>query len=667
MAPPASEPTRWAILIGVGVTISRKSKDSKALVSDRSLQGAVNYIRSMEKHLESRPFPVNTTRLTATKSKESPLKSAEGADLLPTLDNVVSAFKKVLKTSKPNDHVYIHYSGHGSCRAMDGAVALELVNPLTLETEYLYGTVLRSAINKMIEKGLTVTLVLDCCFSGSVLRGDRPDIGDIRYTDHNTDYDDSINNPFDDANPDELRDGAVTLSRLLDPQGYTIITACGPHEVASELKFEGGATNGALSYFLINSLVLLSRRGTKVSNEMLHQHLRAQFHARLPDQTPMLYGHRGFAFFGDFSDDTRHVDVSTISMHRSMEDGCLILHAGQAHGVHKNDEYALTPFDGNINPNHRDSIRCRVYEVDCLTSKIETLDPMNKVGIAKGSTWEATLLTSFSRRKIQICLDLEKSVCGALIEAASATSYLELCHKSSTDRIKTPLSYVVKKTPKYYEIRDLTAKHTYAVAKVPYDPKGNSRALFDALDHISRFKFFEGIGNRLSSSVLEKSFSIQASERPSADGCFRIKHGQTLSITMTNLSNRTLYLGVYLFTEFWEIRNLMSESGEDAYLTIKPKGHKEPGTQELPFTMTVPNMASDQGSSGAEDIVKLFITSRPFVFPGMVLPKLQHGRSREATDPLDCLLQGLNGDLPGDRGEEKFEWTTRNYLIRTYL
>src|SRR6478735_5171183 len=105
MAPPASEPTRWAILIGVGVTISRKSKDSKALVSDRSLQGAVNDIRSMEKHLESRPFPVNTTRLTATKSKESPPKSAEGADLLPTLDNVVSAFKKVLKTSKPNDHV----------------------------------------------------------------------------------------------------------------------------------------------------------------------------------------------------------------------------------------------------------------------------------------------------------------------------------------------------------------------------------------------------------------------------------------------------------------------------------------------------------------------------------------------------------------------------------
>ncbi|KAF5633396.1 hypothetical protein F52700_6088 [Fusarium sp. NRRL 52700] len=667
MHPPGLEPTRWAILIGVGLTISRKSKGSKALVSDRSLQGAVNDITSMEKYLKSRPFAVNTTRLTATKSTHSPLKSAESADRLPTLENVVSALKEVLKTSLPSDHVYIHHSGHGSCRAMDGAVALELVKPLTLETEYLYGTVLRSAINKMIEKGLTVTLVLDCCFSGNVLRDDRPDVGDFRYTDHHTEYDSSLDNPFDDTDPEQLRDGAVTLSRLLDPQGYTIITACGPHEVASELKFEGGATSGALSYFLINSLVLLSRRGTKVSNEMLHQHLRAQFHARLPDQTPMLYGHRGFAFFGDFSGDAGHVSVSTVSMHRSMEDGCLVLHAGQAHGVHKNDEYALTPFDRGTNPKEKDSIRCRVYEVDCLSSKMETLDPKNKAVIARGSTWEATLLTSFSRRKIQICLDLEKSVYAALIQAASATTYLELCHKSATSRIRAPLSYVVEKALKDYEIRDLTAKHTHVVAKVPNEPKGNKGALFAALDHISRYKFFEGIENRLSSSALEKSFSLQYSQCPSADGCFHIKHGQTLSITMENISSRPLYLGVYLFTEFWEIRNLMSESGEDAYLTIKPKCHNESGTQELPFTMTVPKSPSGPGLSETEDIVKLFITSRPFVFPGMVLPKLQHGRNREAADPLDCLLQGLNGDLPGDRGNEKCEWTTRNYLIRTYL
>ncbi|KAG5754621.1 hypothetical protein H9Q69_013395 [Fusarium xylarioides] len=490
MIPPTSEPTRWAILIGVGVTISRKSKDSKALVSDRSLQGAVNDVRSMENCIESRPFAVNTTRLTATKSKDSPLKSAESADRLPTLDNVVSAFKNVLKASKPNQHVYIHYSGHGSCRAMDGAVALELVNPLTLETEYLYGTVLRSAINKMIEKGLTVTLVLDCCFSGSVLRDDRPDVGDIRYSDHHTDYDNSVENPFDDTDPEGMRDGVVTLSRLLDPQGYTIITACGPYEVASELKFEGGATSGALSYFLINSLALLSRRDKKVSNEMLHQHLRAQFHARLPDQTPMLYGHRGFAFFGDFSDDTGHTSLSTVSMHRSMEDGCLVLHAGQAHGVHKNDEYALTPFGRSSNPKDRDSIWCRVYAVNCLSSKMEALDPKSTAPIERGSTWEATLLTSFSRRKIQICLDLEKSVSAALIQAASATAYLELCHKSSTDRIRTPISYLVTKIGDSYEIRDLTAKHTYIVAKVPYDPERNSGALFDALDHISSLSLY---------------------------------------------------------------------------------------------------------------------------------------------------------------------------------
>ncbi|CVK92171.1 uncharacterized protein FMAN_07128 [Fusarium mangiferae] len=272
-----------------------------------------------------------------------------------------------LKTSKPNDHMYIHYSSHGSCRAMDGAVALELVNPLALVNEYLYGT----------------------------------------------------------------------------------------------------------------------RHGAKVSDKILHQHLRAQFPCRLPDQTPMLYDHRRFALFGDFVDNTSHTSISTVSMHRSMEDGCLILHAGQADGVHRNDEYALTPFDRSTNLNHRASIRCRVYEVECLSSKIETLDQKNEAGIVRGSTWEAILLASLSRRKIQICLDLEKSVCAALVQAESATSYLKLCHKSSTDSKIAPLAYVVKKTLKDCEISDLTAEQTYVVAKVLYDPKENTGALFDVLDHIS--------------------------------------------------------------------------------------------------------------------------------------------------------------------------------------
>ncbi|KAF4343746.1 hypothetical protein FBEOM_2333 [Fusarium beomiforme] len=280
-----SEPTRCAILIGVGMTISKRIKDSNTPITNMSLQGAINDVQAMETYLESRPFTISTTILSATKSKDSPLKSIESPDQLPTPENVILAFQKVLKTCHPNDHVYIHYSGHGICRSMDGAVALELINSSTMEPEYFYGTILRSAINKMIGKGLTVTLVLDCCFSGSVLRDDRPDVGDVRYLEHDQDDHNSFNNPFEDSDPDSLRDGVITLSRLLDPEGYTIITACGPDEVASELKFEDGATRGALSYFLINSLILLSRRSAKVSNEMLHQHLRAQFHARLPDQT----------------------------------------------------------------------------------------------------------------------------------------------------------------------------------------------------------------------------------------------------------------------------------------------------------------------------------------------------------------------------------------------
>ncbi|KAF5019102.1 hypothetical protein F66182_8898 [Fusarium sp. NRRL 66182] len=669
MSDPCPPPARWAVLIGVGFTYSRNNHDSQGLVQDRSLQGAVNDINAISEYLGSRTVHVNLITLTATKSRENEKKHVEGPDQLATVDNVTSVFIKILRDSRPNDCVYIHYSGHGSRRSVDGAVALELVNPVTLETQYMYGTMLRNAIKKMIEKELTVLLVLDCCFSGSVLRDDRPQIGNIRYMEHNTYYDTSSDwpSPFDYYGTGALRDGAVTLSRFLDPEGYAIISACGPHELASELAFDSGATRGALSYLLINSLNLLSRRGDKISNDMLHQHLRAQFHARFPEQTPMLYGHRGLSFFGDFSGAGGLVSFSITSMHRSMEDGRLVLHAGQAHGVHKDDEYALTSFETPLNSKFQNSIKSRVCAVDCLTSRLETTTVEDKDLIKKGSTWEATLLTSFSPHKVRICMNVGATASKDLQKAASATNYLELCPFSTIDSVTEPVSYLVERMEHGFKVRDLAASVTNTVAKVACSSHENTDSLVGILHHIARYKFFEGIENNLSDPRLEKSFSLNTIEVPGADGYLCVKNEETLVLTFTNIADRPLYLGIFLFTQFWEIRNLLSEKGEDAYLVVPPKASNETGIIELPLKMTVPDTVCGNGLKQVEDMVKIFITSRPFVFPGIILPKLQQGlEHRGGPDSLDLVLQRLNGSHQSVRGDEKCQWTTRSYLIRTW-
>ncbi|EEU38896.1 uncharacterized protein NECHADRAFT_55675 [Fusarium vanettenii 77-13-4] len=502
--------------------------------------------------------------LTATKSPHDARKTTETKEYLPSRDNVISSMQRVLQLSSPGDHVYIHYSGHGTIRSKDRAVALELINPTSLETEYLYGTILRNAINKMIQKGLTVTLILDCCFSGSVLRDDRLQSRKVRYLEYSRDVDlqSDYRDPF---HSNTSRDSELGLSRLLDPEGHTIIAACGPLEVASELEFDGGATRGALSYFLVDSLTKLRRRGIKVSNQMLHQNLRAQFHAHVPEQTPMLYGNRGFAFFGDFIDFSVEAHLPTFSLHRSIEHGGLVLHAGQAHGVHRDDEFALSPFEQQDEA-RQPTIRGRIDAVDCLTSTMNTVDPKDSENIKRGSTWKATLVTSFSPRKVHIHLDYDVPDNNNLIQAASSNGYL------------------------------------------------------------------------------------------------------TFLITFENPSRRLLYLGIFLFTQLWEVRNLVSEKGEDAYLTVLPRTPTEIGKMELPLAMTVPGELRNRGHEQTEDIIKIFITSQPFVFPGLMLPRLGHVPGhRGELDPFSRLFQDLQGNQDGDRGDRKCEWTTRSYLVRTHI
>jgi hypothetical protein len=669
MAASDSPPTHWAILIGVGVTISRTKPDSPSSNKDRSLKGAAQDIIAVSEYLKSGLSTVDTNILTATKShQDSATIPMEAPDRLPSLDNVTSSFKRILDLAKPGAHVYIHYSGHGTRRKHDGAVALELIHQNSFATEYMYGTVLRNAISKMIRKGLSVTLVLDCCFSGSVLRTDQAETVGVRYIEHDPDIDvnSEYTDPFAERLGDEMRRAVVNLTRILDPEGYTIIAACGPHEVASELEFAGGVRRGALSYFLVDSLATLRRRGIKVSNQTLHQHLRAQFHVCLPEQTPMLYGNRGFSFFGDF---TVYPQVSIVSGHRSIEESYLILHAGEVHGVHQGDEYALNLSELPENPTPMDcqTIQGKICMVDCVVSRIVTVEPMDIEKIKKGSVWNATLVTSVSPRKIHIQLDSNVPGRDGLIQAAKTSSFLVL---SGTREIKedgSPVFQVILNAQNAIEMQDHTCKKIHNFGPISDVRDGNHTVLLNILDHVAKFKFFEGIENRLPNPSFESSFRLSTDHRPGKDGFYAVEHEKELVLLFENLTDHPLYLAVFIFTEFWEVRNLVSERGEDTCLPVFPKSGKETGTQKLPLAMSVPDDLQQRGQKQTEDIIKIFITRQSSMFPGLILPKLGHDASlRGELDPLERLLQGLSGDLWRARNGDGCEWTTRVYFIRTH-
>ena len=107
----------------------------------------------------------------------------------------------------------------------------------------------------MVDKGLKVTLILDCCFSGSVYRRDDPG---IRFLPYDPDIDlkfrsDVVNSADNGTGGSVSRDVSMLPNWLINPNGYAILAVCGPQEVARERKFDGQIC-GMLSYFLLATL-----------------------------------------------------------------------------------------------------------------------------------------------------------------------------------------------------------------------------------------------------------------------------------------------------------------------------------------------------------------------------------------------------------------------------
>lgn len=195
-----------------------------------------------------------------------------------------------------------HYSGHGTRQPSTGAFAFVLYDHYHGEI-YLYGEILESMLKKMTAKNLIITLILDCCFSDS----------SWRYSENNAVRCIDFNPTIDVASPEQgygittldtsqpLRDAHTVPLWLANPN-YTILTACGPHEIAQEIKTrtlipQVKEKRGALSYFLLEALFSLRRSKVEVTYSSLHQHLLMKFHTHWPCQTPMRRGNKKLMLF----------------------------------------------------------------------------------------------------------------------------------------------------------------------------------------------------------------------------------------------------------------------------------------------------------------------------------------------------------------------------------
>jgi len=169
--------THYAILIGIGE------------YPDRPLKGSVRDVQDAKVHLESTlQDAVKIHMITTSQTDGEVFDAAHQSALWPTYDNVISAFEETTSLARARDFVYIHYSGHGTRKPPSGEFSNTSAGDLALvllkgreekRVCYLWGYELARLLKAMVDKGLVVTLVLDCCFSASVYRHD--DAAGIRF------------------------------------------------------------------------------------------------------------------------------------------------------------------------------------------------------------------------------------------------------------------------------------------------------------------------------------------------------------------------------------------------------------------------------------------------------------------------------------------------------
>ncbi|KAI0419440.1 hypothetical protein F5X98DRAFT_372850 [Xylaria grammica] len=661
------------------------------------LQGCVNDIRMLKRDIVDSLENTDSWVLTASVDDASdPPRPAETQESLPTYGNVISILQTITERASKGNFVYIHFSGHGTAIMPDsefdsvysdhsstGCLALVLLasNSRT-NIQYLHGPELALELRKMVEKGLKVTLVLDCCQSGCVTRGQMDP--SVRFLP----YDPAVDAAYPPVIGSCLSSGdesmglndrslSMRLNWAVNPDGYAILAACEPTEIAREITVEN-ERHGAMSYFLHKTL---KRNGhLRRKQQQVYSYLCAALKQAQVKQKPMLYGNKTLGFFDD-----AHclMNAVPLSITRGVRTN-LQLEAGQAHGICDEDLFELHPIMGEAivsNPNLT-PVTVKVTHARAFTSDLEVL---GNVETPKPLDVTATRLTQLSLRELgRVYIDLRMPSPSVLwATALERRRSLDAYLTKETEQQTAFAFYVVISAKDPCEVRDEANRLLWTLESISYDLEAHVEYALGVVEHLAKFKLVEQLGRNLTvSASFKESFSVHlglvntTGERFSP-GCSQlaafdpecthdkriidVNDGDKVELVVCNKEGnggRSLKLHVYSMGSGWEIENILDAD----YEVVSPAGSLEgqafvrgtTGVWRKSITMTVPGDKPQH----CDDILKIFITHQSTSFVSLELPAVN-----ALAKPYEAAKRG---DTSTGRTDVPEDWAALNFYIRTH-
>ena len=666
----ARSPICWTLLIGINFYPDDEETEP--------LEGCVGDVEGIEHHLKDDPSINMIVLKASTGNNRDARRPPEPEDQWPTLDNVRSHISKIINKATPGDLVHIHFSGHGVRRKTqskdfgdheNGDLALVFYDPIS-DVSYLQGLELAKRLKDMVDRALQPVVVLDCCHSGSVLRESHGQ-GKVREAVYNAEIDRRstgaghlIDKPERSEEP--RRDAEALPNWLLDPDGYAFITACGPSEISREVE-HNGYKNGSLTHVLLPALRWMSLRHSTISLQSIHDYVSVQFRAGLVTQSPRRYGNPQMCLLSPLK--LRHSSLEKRVFHSNDE---LFLEDGEIGAVAKNDEYRLQP------PWHdrfesTEAIIFRVKTVYAYQSILEPVDPSMNISMVK-TAWRAIPCTHLSRRTIAV--ELSPRLQRDEWQEAMAVSRF-ITSKTTTEIPSTSLLSVlidIKEETEYQIVTDERRQ----IPGLPTVPTSSPSAIQDTinlLDHLAKYKYIESIDNRVPNLDFESTIKTEMATSSWGGqvvvdgGVLHVRHEDVVSLRCFNLSQEPAYLIVFDLTPSFRIHNVLKKK-YGAFKDVQRFGQggarSSTDTEPLNIKMRVPD-----GRGECEDVIKIFVTSRPVPLASLELEVVGSSVGQaESTlrDGGDSLLKALEILSPTSRGSggtfAEGSWLTRSFVIR---
>ncbi|HEX5735309.1 MAG TPA: caspase family protein [Blastocatellia bacterium] len=662
------------------------------------LGGCVRDISHVEDFLKTKlGLPADRiTKLTASLTEGD--KPAEPPAQWPTYKNIVAAFKKLTKEAKAGDQVYIHYSGHGGRAStafpkIKGKTAHdEALVPTDIgnsEAQYVRDVEIAHLLKAMVDKKLIVTVVFDCCHSGGATRGR----GGART--RGIGIVDTRDLPAKSlvASEEELARTWETLSGgktralkpasgwLMEPQGYVLLAACRAQELAMEYPFDGQESNGALTYWLLDSL---KQVGPGLTYKLLHDRIVAKIHSQFETQTPQLQGEGNRLVFG--SEEVKPQHGVTVMQYDSRKK-TVLLNAGQAQGVRKGAQFAVYSLDAKSLTGTDDRVAlAEVTEIGASESRATITSKLGTKPIQQGA--QAVLFDPGMVRLRRSVRVLKRDDLPKKVEQAKALESIEtILGKGASGFLqiaaeKEPADYqVVVNEKSEYEIWDPAGepiKNLRPALKVK-DAESASRVV-SRLEHLAKYRNVQELDNRDPMSPLARKLVVELIGRQadfdpadepdpqpfkSEGNTPVLNEGEWTFLRVCNNSSEVLNVTVMDLGPDWSVSQIYP-SGAGAFESLDPG-------QELPL---LPLQSSlPPGYEQGTDVLKVFATVGTTNFQWLALPALDEPPiAKKATrsvtgSALDELLAAFTSGAPKTRNLNlaaypSKEWATSQVEVR---